>query len=228
MDRIKKHSVDLILSDLPYGRTDCKWDHVIPFAPLWEQYKRVLKPSGAVVLTAVQPFTTDLINSNREWYKYSWVWVKTNCTGFANAKKQPLRCYEDVCVFYQRQPTYHPQGVTRLKSKRSRKKNTGDFIHSAFRDGYVQEFTNYPKNVLTFASERNTIHPTQKPVALFDYLVRTYTNPGDRVLDNCVGSGTTAIACINAEQCFCGFESDGKIYQKAIKRIEHRVKSAST
>jgi site-specific DNA-methyltransferase (adenine-specific) len=153
----------------------CSWDAVIPFEALWNQYQRIIKPNSAIVLTASQPFTTAVIASNIKWFRCSWIWVKTNCTGFANAKKQPLRCYDDVLVFASKQPTYNPQGLTRLKTPKVHNKNTSDFMgRTGFRDGYAQEFTNYPKNVLYFPSERSTIHTTQKPVAPFEYLIRTY------------------------------------------------------
>lgn len=223
MKSIPDGSIDMILCDLPYGMTNCKWDSILPFDALWEQYKRVAKPSAAIILTSVQPFTTALISSNPKHFKYACVWIKTNCTGFANAKKQPLRSYEDVLVFYRKQPTYHPQGIVKLASPRIRTKETGSFMRSTFRDGYAQRYTNYPKNVLTFASERNTIHPTQKPVALFEYLIRTYTNPGELVLDNCMGGGTTAIACMNSGRDFIGFETDPDYFSIATKRIENHT-----
>lgn len=221
MKLITDGTIDMILCDLPYGTTSCAWDALIPFGHLWNEYRRIIKPTGAVILTASQPFTTTLIGSNMEWFKYSWVWVKTNCSGFANAKKQPLRSYEDVPVFYNKQPTYNPQGLIRLKSPKIRTKDTGNFMgRTGFKDGYTQEFTKYPKNVLTISSERSTIHPTQKPVALFEYLIRTYTNRGELVLDNCIGSGTTAIACINSDRRYIGFELDADYYVKALNRIQ--------
>lgn len=230
MKLIANASIDLILSDLPYGTTACSWDAVIPFEPLWAAYKRIVKPNGAIVLTASQPFTTALIASNMEWFKYTWAWVKTNCTGFANAKKQPLRCYEDVAVFYTKQPTYNPQGLVKLASPKIRTKKTGAFMgRTGFKDGYAQEFTNYPKNVLYIDSERSTVHSTQKPVALFEYLIRTYTDPGDLALDNCIGSGTTAIACLNSGRRFIGFELDQIYYTKSLDRISnHQAQAQDT
>ncbi|MFA6690277.1 MAG: site-specific DNA-methyltransferase, partial [Sphaerochaetaceae bacterium] len=202
MKEIHDGSVDMILCDLPYGTTACKWDVIIPFEPLWAEYRRVCKKNAAIVLTASQPFTSALVMSNAEWFKYCWTWVKTNVTGFANAKKQPLSVVEDVCVFYGRQCVYNPQGVKRLDQPRVRTKDTGDIMgKTGFKDGYVQEFTDYPKNLLDVASERGD-HPTQKPVALFEYLIRTYTNEGEVVLDNCAGSGTTGVACANTKRLF--------------------------
>lgn len=214
-------SIDLVLCDLPYGTTQCKWDSVLPFADLWLQYNRLCR--GAIVLTASQPFTSALIMSNPGGFKYCWSWIKTNCSGFANAKKQPLRTVEDVAVFYGRQPTYNPQGVKRLAEPRDRTKETGEFMgRTGFRDGYAQEFTGYPKNVINIPSERG-LHPTQKPVALMEYLIRTYTNKGDTVLDNCMGSGTTGVACANTGRRFIGIELDEKYFKIAQRRILQAV-----
>lgn len=219
MRSIPDASVDLILCDLPYGTTACKWDSVIPFADLWCQYRRVIKKNGAIVLTASQPFTSTLISSNIREFKYAWTWIKSNCSGFANAKKQPLRTIEDVAVFYRSQPTYNPQGVKRLDRPRGRAKETGEFMgRTGFKDGYSQEVTNYPKNALTIPSERGH-HPTQKPVALMEYLIRTYTNEGATVLDNCMGSGTTGVACVNTGRNFIGMELDAGYFETAKRRI---------
>lgn len=209
--------VDLVLCDLPYGTTACAWDAVLPFDRLWAEYRRVC--TGAVVLTANQPFTSALVMSNPKGFKYAWAWVKTNCTGFANAKKQPLRQFEDVLVFYDRQPTYNPQGVIKLDKPKTRTKDTGAIMgRTGFKDGYVQTETNYPKNVLEVPSERG-LHPTQKPVALMEYLIRTYTNEGDVVLDNTMGSGTTGVACANTGRAFIGIEKDPAYFGLARDRI---------
>lgn len=208
-----------MLCDLPYGTTECKWDAIIPFNLLWRNYLRVAKESAAFVLTASQPFTSALVMSNPALFKTSWVWIKTNCTGFANAKKQPLRAYEDVLVFYRCQPTYNPQGIIRLEQPRVRTKETGEIMgRTGFKDGYQQQYTNYPKNVLSYPSERG-LHPTQKPVALMEYLIRAYTNEGDTVLDNCMGSGTTGVACANARRNFIGIEADPKYFQISQERL---------
>lgn len=221
MKDIPNDSVDMVFCDLPYGTTQCKWDTVIPFENLWREYKRVTK--GAIVLTGCQPFTSALIMSNPAMFKVSWVWLKTNCSGFANAKKQPLRSYEDVVVFYRQQPVYNPQGIVKLGAPRTRTKETGQIMgRTGFRDGYQQEYTNYPKNVLSFPSQRG-LHPTQKPVALIEYLIRTYTNEGDTVLDNCMGSGTTGVACLNTNREFIGIEKEEKYFRIA----EQRIKAAS-
>ena len=223
--------VDMILCDLPYGTTACKWDTVIPFEPLWVQYKRLIKDNGAIVLTASQPFTSALVMSNVQMFKYEWIWEKTRKTGFPNANRQPLRNYEDVLVFYERQCKYNPQNLVRKdvpkKVKRNKPKN--DTVNAGENDGslckeYVQEFENYPSQILKIASEGNTTHPTQKPVALFEYLIRTYTNEGDTVLDNCAGSGTTAIACMKTNRKYVMVEQEEKYCEIAAKRIENERK----
>ena len=220
MKQIPDASVDMVLCDLPYGTTECKWDAIIPFDLLWLAYLRVAKETAAIVLTASQPFTSALIMSNPLLFKTSWIWVKTNCTGFANAKKQPLRSYEDIVVFYRRQPTYNPQGIIKMGAPRVRTKETGEIMgRTGFKDGYQQEYTNYPKNVLSFPSERG-FHPTQKPVALMEYLISTYTNAGDTVLDNCMGSGSTGVACVKSGRNFIGIEQDPKYFQISQKRVQ--------
>lgn len=220
MAKIESNSVDMVLADLPYGTTACKWDSVIPFEPLWAELNRVAKLAASVVLFASQPFTSALVSSRPKLFKCSWVWVKTNCSGFANAKKQPLRSYEDILVFYRKQPTYNPQGVIRLESPKVRTKDTGAFMgKTGFRNGYAQEFTNYPKNVLSIPSESKTVHPTQKPVALLEYLIKTYTNEGDTVLDPTMGSGSCGVACKNLNRKFIGIEKDEKYFQIAQRRM---------
>jgi site-specific DNA-methyltransferase (adenine-specific) len=220
MGEIPDGSVDLVLCDLPYGTTECEWDSVIPLEPLWSHYERVMKPDGAVILTANQPFTSQLVTSRLKDFKYSWTWVKSNASGFANAKKQPLRANEDVLVFYRSQPTYNPQGITRLEIPKTRTKETGGFMgRTGFKDGYQQEFTNYPRNVINIASASETVHPTQKPVELMEYLVRTYSNPGEIVLDNTMGSGTTGVACVNTGRNFIGIELSPEYHSIAERRI---------
>ena len=226
MQKINDASIDMILCDLPYGTTACKWDTVIPFEPLWEQYKRVIKPHGAIVLTASQPFTSALVMSNPKMFKYDWCWHKSRVTGVLNAKRQPLRCKEDILVFSSGSPVYYPQGLQRCN------KQTGTGVSKSGKQGectgkitqtdsgtYTQTTTGYPRNVLEIPSESKTVHPTQKPVALFEYLIKTYTNPGETVLDNCLGSGTTAIAAINTGRHYIGFEKDAGYFDIAQKRI---------
>lgn len=213
-----------MLCDLPYGTTDCAWDTVIPFGPLWEHYRRILKPHGAVVLTAAQPFATDLINSARPLFRYDLVWEKTGPAGFANSHKMPLRAHEMILVFYQRLPKYHPQGLVPLDKpiiKKASQKTAGGVYHHGLGKESVQRFTNYPRSVLHFSNRKERrVHPTQKPVELMEYLVRTYTDPGDLVVDNCMGSGTTAIACLNSGRRFVGFEMDPKYYDAACQRVD--------
>ena len=232
MKQIPDGSVDMILCDLPYGTTAAKWDSVIPFEQLWAEYERVIKPNGAIVLTAAQPFTSVLIVSNLKLFRYQWYWLKNKVTGFANAKKQPLRNVEDVLVFYKKLPTYNPQGLVRIDKKKKNGKSVGgetlrtDIEKSAGKGSlrtagreYIQEFTNYPRQALQVDCEPKTSHPTQKPVALFEYLIRTYTNEGETVLDNCIGSGTTAVAAINTGRNFIGIEQESEYVEVARKRI---------
>src|SRR5690554_2424315 len=225
MKEIPDGSVDMILCDLPYGTTACKWDTVIPFEPLWEQYKRVAKKNAAIVLTASQPFTTALIASNMKMFKYCWVWEKSRKTGFLNAKKQPLRQTEDVCVFYEKQPKYNPQFTTGHEPTRSGSgavKGDGAYGDGLFSNGSKGKTDRYPTNIVRVKSYHNghgTVHPTQKPVALMEYLIRTYTNEGDVVLDNCMGSGTTGVAAVNLNRKFIGIELDPEYFAIAEKRI---------
>ena len=230
MSRLPGHSVDMILTDLPYGMTGCRWDSIIPFDLLWQQYCRIIKNSGAIVLTSCQPFTTKLISSNPEMFKYCWYWYKNMVTGFANAKKQPLRCVEEVCVFYKRQPSYNPQGIIVLDKpvlSRGQSGRTDSVykVNSLGKDTYTT-VTHYPRQVLEVKCQRDGLHPTQKPVALFDYLIRTYTNPNALVLDSCMGSGTTAVACIQSGRHYVGFEFDRTYYHTAESRIKRLQESS--
>jgi len=219
-------SVDLILCDLPYGTTACAWDAVIPFEQLWTAYKRVLRPSGAVVLTAAQPFTTALIASNYEWFKYAWAWNKVLPRGHLNAKKQPMRVHEDIAVFSRGSTLYNPQKSTGHVRKIARttysKGGDGSQVYGKERrDTFYDSDERYPTTIVTFstADQRGKVHPTQKPVALMEYLIRTYTNPGDVVLDNTMGSGTTGVAAIQSGRRFIGIERDATYFAIAQKRI---------
>ena len=234
MQDIPDKKIDMILCDLPYGMTDCKWDSMIPLDALWEQYKRIIKDNGAIVLFSAQPFTTKLIHSNLKNYKYNWYWLKNYATGFCFAKYQPMRRVEDICVFYKKQPTYNPQGLVKLDKPRIKKgklKEDSVYGKSSLNKTHKSEYTNYPKDVLEYINEaksnRNRLHPTQKPVALLEYLVKTYTNEGDIVLDNCMGSGSTGIACINTGRKFFGIELNDKYYEIAKQRIDNAVFSLS-
>lgn len=232
MKDIPDKSIDMILADLPYGTTACKWDTIIPFEPLWEQYKRVIKDNGAIVLTASQPFTSALVMSNVKMFKYSWVWNKSSVTGFANAKKQPLRHLEDVLVFCNGGSSYIPQNLIRIDKVNKNGSSVGgetmrrDMESSANKgklrtkgSEYVQEYTNYPRQLLEFKRETG-LHPTQKPVALFEYLIKTYTNEGDIVLDNVAGSGTTGVACKNTNRNYILIEKELEYIEIINKRLD--------
>lgn len=225
MKNIEDGSVDLILCDLPYGTTDCKWDNIIPFDLLWEQYNRVIKENGAIVLFSAQPFTTKLINSNIKNYRYSWYWIKNNSTGFTFAKYQPMRKVEDINVFYKKAPLYNPQGLVKLdKPKKYKRKQSKDTKDSIYKEGslskeYTVKYTNYPNNLLFYNKEPKSLHPTQKPVDLLEYLIKTYTNENDIVLDSCAGSGSTGVACANTNRRFIGIELPEHYYNIASNRI---------
>lgn len=224
MKYIPDDSVDLILCDPPYGTTDCAWDSVLPFDQLWKEYNRILKPNGAVVLFSAQPFTTHLIHSNPKAFRYCWYWLKNMATGFTYARYQPMRQVEDICVFYRKMPTYNPQGLQAIVGQKVRRKTAPKresiYKTSTLLKEYTPRFTNYPKNVLQFNSERG-LHPTQKPVPLLEYLVRTYTNEGDTILDNCMGSGTTGVAVKRVGgRHFIGIEQSREYYEIARERIE--------
>jgi site-specific DNA-methyltransferase (adenine-specific) len=224
MQQIPDKSIDMILCDLPYGTTACKWDVIIPFEPLWKQYERVIKDNGAIVLTASQPFTTVLINSNLKRFKYNWTWDKVKPGAIGIAKYQPLRVTEDVCVFSIGTHTYIPQLVKRDKPVKYKNYSHSEMNHKSL--AAMDEFKTtdflYPKNLIQFSNADQTgkVHPTQKPVALFEYLIKTYTNEGETVLDNCMGSGTTAIACINTNRNYIGFEKEEKYYNIIQERIK--------
>ena len=257
MRSIEEHSIDLILCDLPYGTTDrkgvenkrgvnrlLKWDTVIPLDKLWLEYKRILKPRGAVVLTADQPFTSKLILSNIEWFKYVWIWKKKKTTGFLLANYRPMKQTEDVVVFSPagaaaasrngRNMTYNPQGLIEKKvKKKNNPKRLGKFLHNPEFMGknnillheteYEQKYTNYPSEIIEFGLDKNVVHPTQKPVELMKYLIKTYSNENETVLDNCMGSGTTGVACVNTNRKFIGIEQDEKYYNIAKSRINESI-----
>ena len=225
MKLIPSGSIDAIITDPPYGTTQCKWDSVIPFKPMWEQLSRIIKPNGAILLFGSEPFSSALRMSNIKNYKYDWVWEKSKATNFLNAKKQPLRAKENILVFYKKQPTYNPQ-MTKGKSynKGIRKKQTKDDVYGSFNQTEVKsEGNRYPRDVLYFKTaetEGKTFHKTQKPVKLMEYLIKTYTNENETVLDFTMGSGTTGVACKNLGRDFIGIEMDDKYFDIAKKRIE--------
>lgn len=227
-------SVDLILCDLPYGTTACPWDSIIPLDRLWAEYKRVIKPNHAIVLTAAQPFTTQLAASNLPWLRYEWIWEKNRPTNFAHAKNKPMKKHENVLVFSEgttvhasqsknRMP-YYPQGLVAVENpKKVVKKHTemtdAFFQARAGHGEFTREFTNYPHSILEFPTDQLGLHPTAKPVALMEYLIKTYTLPGDVVLDNTMGSGTTGVACANTGRSFIGMERDDDYFEMSQKRI---------
>ena len=239
MKKIDDKSIDMILCDLPYGTTACKWDTIIPFKPLWEQYERIIKNNGAMVLFGQEPFSSYLRLSNIDDYKYDWVWEKSNPSNIAQANKQPMRYHELISVFYKKQSTYNKQMIPR-DSPRIKQAQKNDYVfHNSQSEqtalGYIEvdskkysaDWKN-PSTLLKFNSLRPNSkefvkHPTQKPVALFEYLIKTYTNENETVLDNCIGSGSTAIACINTNRNFIGFEKDTVYCDLANKRIENAL-----
>ena len=233
MQKIKDKSIDMILCDLPYGTTECKWDSIIPLDELWEQYERIIKDDGAIVLTATQPFASVLISNNLKMFKYEWIWEKDQGANFVNVKNEPLKKHENVLIFSKgtiankspRRMNYNPQGLIscEIKKTNKNKRKKEGFIgeRKNFQGDYKQKFTNYPSSILEYKRDRG-LHPTQKPVELFEYLIKTYTSKNDIILDNCMGSGTTAIACIKSERNFVGFENDTThgYYDIILKRIE--------
>jgi len=228
MKDIPDKSIDMILCDLPYGTTACKWDTIIPFEPLWEQYERVIKDNGAIVLNGSQPFTSKLIISNENLFRYELIWEKTIATNPFLSKKQPMKKHENILIFYKKQPLYNPQYEIGKpytdKGNRQNKRSTQTTMDKKpiNNNGY-----RYPSSVKKFSNGNNgAIHPAQKPVELCEYLIKTYTNEGETVLDNCMGSGTTGVACLNTGRNFVGIELDEKYFEIAKERIErHEVQT---
>jgi len=220
---IEDKSIDAIICDLPYGTTACKWDSILPLDNLWNEYKRVLKPNGVILLTASQPFTTVLIGNDLKMFKYNLVWDKVAVTNPMLAKKQPMRCHEDVLVFYDKQPTYNPQMRVGVKwSRAGKKQHTTDTLGQStlFNNGSDESEMKYPKSIITFSNADKTKneHPTQKPIDLMEWLIKTYTNEGDMVLDNTMGSGTTNLACIKLNRKSIGIEKEKQYYDVAVRR----------
>lgn len=234
MKDIPDKSIDMILADLPYGTTACKWDTIIPFEPLWEQYERVIKDNGAIVLTASQPFTSALVMSKAKWFKHAWVWDKVTARGHLVAKHRPMQQTEDIIVFSKKgkRVNYYPIMVKRPEDKIEVRK-TREYGRTEIMGGKKGRLSEkvydewYPKNILRFSnakSSNESIHPTQKPVELMEYLIKTYTNEGETVLDNVMGSGTTGVACKNLNRNFIGIELDEEYFNIAKERIEsHEV-----
>lgn len=228
MKDIPDGSIDFVLTDPPYGTTDCKWDSVIPVEPMWEHLNRIVKPNGAIVLFSQQPFTTALISSNYKMFRYEWIWDKLQGTGHLNAKKMPMKSHENILVFYRQLPTYNPQwgeGTPYVSTSGSSEKGTSskNYGGQKYSVKTINDGKRYPKSVLSFEKNRaeKRIHPTQKPVALLEYLIRTYTNEEETVLDFTMGSASTGVACVNTGRNFIGIELDEGYFQIAKERIEN-------
>ncbi|EKS08788.1 DNA-methyltransferase [Leptospira santarosai] len=231
--QIPDKSVNLILCDLPYGTTDCSWDTILPFKSLWEQYNRVIVENGAIILTASQPFTTALINSNPKHFRYELIWYKTKASGFLNANKRPNKSHENILIFYKKLPVYNPQKYQIdpkfLRKGKSTKKNYSKLFNVRGPKSETYQYLDlgqrHPDSVLCFPSESGKgIHPTQKPTALMNFLISSYSNAGDRILDNCMGSGTTGVACVQTDRNFIGIEKEEEYFELAKRRIEIAIK----
>ena len=226
-------SVDAVITDLPYGITACKWDEIIPFEPMWAQVKRLLKPRGVFVTTASQPFTSKLVMSNLEWFKYEWIWIKSKGGNFLHARNSPIKIHEDILVFSPGiiahvghsdiRMIYQPQGTKQISKNCSRPREYQSehrYDRPSNKLSRMLTEEGFPNSVLSFASEHNPPHPTQKPVSLYSYLMQTYTNPDDTVLDFCMGSGTTGVAAVQLGRRFIGIEIDPTYFAIAEKRIK--------
>jgi DNA modification methylase len=224
MPTLSEQSVDMVMCDLPYGTTQNKWDSVIPFTSLWINYARLCM--GAMVFTAQSPFDKTLGASNIANLKYEWIWRKSKATGHLNCKHQPMKNHENVLVFYDKLTVYNPQGITRKAVPTIRRGGDNGTNYGRSDKDALQEFENYPRSVIDVPSEGRTDHPTQKPVALMEYMIRTYTNEGQTVLDNCMGSGTTGVACVQSGRQFIGIERDEKYFDIACERIQNAIDSS--
>jgi site-specific DNA-methyltransferase (adenine-specific) len=229
MKSIESNSIDFILCDLPYNLTALNWDDKIDLDLLWTHYKRIIKPNGVIALHSNQPFTTDLINSNRKWFKYNYIWIKTQAANFQLAKKMPLKKHEDVCIFYGKTPLYQPQmtiGLPKMKriGEKKYQERKSEMYLSSRPDNLenVMSDTYYPTTILQFpsVSRNKSKHPTEKPIALEEFLIKTYTKEGDIVLDNCAGSGTTGVACVNTNRNYILIEKDPKYYEIICDRLK--------
>ena len=226
MDRLIEEGVkvDCVITDLPYGITARnKWDNIIPLNIMWEKLNNLVKENGTVALFCSQPFTTKLINSNLNSFKYEWIWEKNNSTGFMNANKIPLRKHENIAIFYKKQCTYNPQGLIPC-NKINKRGKVGLNYNDVNSNKYIQKYTNYPTQILKFSYDKERLHPTQKPVALLEYLTKTYTNENETVLDFTMGSGSTGVACANTNRKFIGIELDKNYFDIAKQRIEEAYK----
>ena len=226
MKEIPSGSVDLILTDPPYGTTACKWDSVIPFEPMWAELKRIIKPNGAIVLFGSEPFSSALRMSNIKEYKYDWVWIKDRPTGHMNAKTRPLKKHELIHIFSNGQARaggdnmpYNPQGLTEVNAKRVESRTQQNDNHT-YKKEYSQQFSNYPNGILEFSRPNKPTHPTQKPVALLEYLIKTYTQENETVMDFTMGSGSTIVAALNTNRKAIGIELDEGYFDIARKRVD--------
>jgi site-specific DNA-methyltransferase (adenine-specific) len=228
MRDLPNESIDMILADLPYGTTQNKWDVIIPLDKLWEQYERIIKENGMICLTSAEPFTSTLITSNKKMFKYDLIWDKKLSSGFLNAKRMPLRRHEQILCFYKKLPTYNPEMVTRGKvRKKGITTETGKHTsnYGEFKNSVVENNEYYPTSIIEVsnANRKDKLHPTEKPVALLEYLIKTYTNENEIVLDNTMGSGTTGVACVNTNRGFIGMELDDKYFEIAKARINEAI-----
>lgn len=224
MQRIPDKSVDMILCDLPYGTTACKWDTIIPFEPLWEQYERIIKDNGAIVLFGGEPFSSTLRLSNIKLYKYDWIWEKSKATGYLNAKGRPLCAFENIMVFYKKPPQYNPQFRMEKPYNKGTALRQTEVYGKQVACEVKSDGLRYPRSVVYFKtaeSERKTFHPTQKPVVLLEYLIKTYSNEGDTILDNTMGSGSTMVACVNTKRNGIGIELDDNYFKIAQERVQN-------
>ena len=227
MKDIPDKSIDLILCDLPYGTTRNKWDSVIPLDKLWEQYSRIIKDNGAIVLFSQMPFTAELVHSNLNLFKYEWIWQKENGTGFLNAKKMPLKIHENIKIFYKKPPTYNPQMRKGFKPYSQRSGRGSSNYGEQIRVQTINDGERYPIDIIEFKRDKEKLHPTQKPVALLEYLIKTYTNDGEgeTVLDNCAGSMSTVIASINTNRNCIAIEKDKNYFEISKKRVIEHLKT---
>lgn len=233
MKDIPDKSIDMILCDLPYGTTNCKWDSSVPLGELWKEYNRIIKTNGVIALFGTEPFSTYLRLNNIKAFKYDWIWKKTTATGFQHAKNMPLKNYEIISIFSngsmghknllgEKRMPYNPQGIIRVDKVSKPSKNPYNLLgkRPSYKDEFITEFINYPTMVLEFPKDRIKLHSAQKPVALLEYLIKTYTNEGDLVLDNACGSGSTCVACVNTNRHYIGIEKEKEYYDISVNRVE--------